>query len=87
VLDEEFRVVLLELEGRAVKALGAGWHPLASLQVSLRGQHPVVTVYGPAPAPALVSIGTKRVPLMQPATHGDASRTWRPSDEVGRSSA
>lgn len=59
VLAEEFRIVLLELEGQAAKALGAGWHPLAALQVSLRGQHPAVTVYGPAPAPVTVSIGEK----------------------------
>jgi 23S rRNA G2445 N2-methylase RlmL len=38
VLAEEFRIVLLDLEGQAAKVLGAGWHPLASLQVSLRGQ-------------------------------------------------
>ena|SRR5205085_11752000 len=61
VLAEEFRIVLLELKGQAAKALGASWHPLASLQVSLRGQHPVVTVYGPAPAPVTVSIGEKSV--------------------------
>jgi 23S rRNA G2445 N2-methylase RlmL len=61
VLAEEFRIVLLELEGQAAKVLGAGWHPLASLQVSLRGQHPAVTVYGPAPAPVTVSIGKKSV--------------------------
>ena len=63
VLAEEFRIVLLELEGQAAKALGGGWHPRASLQVSLRGQHPVVTVYGPAPAPTpvTVSIGEKSV--------------------------
>ena len=63
VLAEEFRIVLLELEEQTAKALGAGWHPLASLQVSLRGQHPVVTVYGPAPAPTpvTVSIGEKSV--------------------------
>ena len=62
VLAEEFRIVMLELEGQAAKALGGGWHPRASLQVSLRGQHPVVTVYGPAPGPVTVSIGKKCVP-------------------------
>ena len=63
VLAEDFRIVLLEFDGQAAKALGAGWHSLASLQVSLRGQHPVVTVYGPAPAPTpvTVSIGEKSV--------------------------
>ena len=61
VLAEEFRIVLLELEGQAAKALGAGWHPMASIPVSLRGQHPVVAVYGPAPAPVTVSIGTDSV--------------------------
>jgi 23S rRNA G2445 N2-methylase RlmL len=67
VLAEDFRIVLLELDGQAAKALGAGWHPLGSLQVSLRGQHPVVTVYGSAPGPVTVSIGDKRVPLGLPA--------------------
>jgi tRNA (guanine6-N2)-methyltransferase len=66
VLAEEFRIVLLELEGQAAKALGAGWHPLGSLQVSLRGQHPVVTVYGSAPGAVMVSIGDRRVPLGLP---------------------
>ena len=61
VLAEEFRIVLLELEEQAAKALGAGWHLLASFPVSLRGQHPVVAVYAPAPAPVTVSIGTKSV--------------------------
>jgi len=69
VLAGEFRIVLLELEGQAAKALGAGWHPLASFQVSLRGQHPVVTVYGPAPGPVAVSIGKRWVALGQPAAN------------------
>ena len=87
VLGEGFRVVLLELEGRAAKALGASWHQLASLPVSLRGQRPVVTVYGSAPAQAVVSIGTKRVRLLQPAASGDANPAPTPSREVDRSGA
>jgi 23S rRNA G2445 N2-methylase RlmL len=87
VLDEEFRIVLLELEGRVAKALGAGWHPLASLQVSVRGQHPVVTLYGPAPAPVVVSIGAKRVPLSQPAASMDGNRASTLFHEAGRGDA
>jgi tRNA G10 N-methylase Trm11 len=87
MLSENFRVVLLELKGEAAKALGAGWHLLTSFPVSLRGQHPAVTVYVPAPAPVTVTIGRKRVLLSQPAGHGDENRPWRTSREASRRGA
>jgi tRNA (guanine6-N2)-methyltransferase len=64
MLIEEGRVVLLELAPDAERLGRLQWAALATLPVSLRGQHPVITVYGPERRPVAVGIGDGRsIPL------------------------
>jgi tRNA (guanine6-N2)-methyltransferase len=58
VLKNHALLVMLELVPQAPERLGGrSWSTLATLPVSLRGQHPMITVYGLQQRPAAVGTG------------------------------
>jgi hypothetical protein len=60
MLSDGGRLVLLELAPQAERLGELKWSTLATLPVSLRGQHPVITVYEQRRRPVTVGIGDGR---------------------------
>jgi 23S rRNA G2445 N2-methylase RlmL len=68
MLSDGGRLVLLELAPQAERLGELKWSRLATLPVSLRGQHPAITVYEQRPRPVTVGIGDGRSIRLEEST-------------------